>query len=114
MPLLTISARDLDEPRLRIYELYEGPEGPNNLARWYGAYSEQLWQVAASSLKQALYLATHDTWSDGTSPGIVAYQESSALQWFYFDDTFSWRRRYRDGRTFPPRFPLEDDLDDPN
>lgn len=112
MPLLSITERDLREPPLHVYELFEGPEGPNNLSRWYGAYSSQLWQVAASSLKQALYSATHDLWSDGKSAGLIAYQESDDKQWFYFDGSFSWRRRYRAGRVFPPKHPLEESDDD--
>lgn len=65
---------------LKVYALYDGPDGPSAQSKWYGRYSKNLYHVAAYSIKQAVFVVAHDEWSTG-GVGILEYSDATQ-QWF--------------------------------
>lgn len=78
---------------LKVYTLYDSPNGPSCQSVWYSKYSKKIWHVAAVSIKQAIYLAAHNSWSKG-DVGIIEYTSSgSDKMWQHADNTESWGER---------------------
>ena len=91
----------------KIYELYQGPSGPSNMSQWYDRFSKQIWQVAAVSVKQAIYLCAKEVWYDGreNQTGIIAYKVSnndhnSGKSWTMWDGVADRSSGFKHGQSF--------------
>lgn len=65
---------------LKVYILNNGPSGPSCQTKYYGRYGKDIWQVVATSVKQAIYLAAHDMWWARGRPGIVSHTYNAAKE----------------------------------
>lgn len=87
---------------MKIYELYCGPKGPSCESKYYDKTSRQVWQVAAVSVKQAIFLAANGCWYGGRSNGIIAHKSGVGNEkWQIWDsDQLEHDSPYIHGRTF--------------
>ena len=61
----------------RVYDLYQGPQGPTADSKWYDLTNKVIYTVAAYSGRQAVYLAANGVWYDGANRvGLLAYKHS--------------------------------------
>ncbi len=84
----------------KVYDLFWTIHGPTCRSQEYSLLNKRITKVAAVSLKQAMYLAAHDVWYNGTT-GIVADREDEV--WRYYDGTTGNTPRFKHGRVVPKK-----------
>ncbi len=67
---------------VKVYELYWTARGPTCYSEHYGRYSKRVTLVAAVSVKQAYFKATHREWCPRLGePGILADYGDGGENW---------------------------------
>lgn len=87
----------------KIYHLYDGPKGVTCRSENYSRYSKRVWVVAATSIKQAYYLAGNNKWykQDNNFVGILAYSpHGSDAKWDRWDGSSEWSVSYEHSKPF--------------
>ena len=90
--------------KLKIYLLYDGPNGPTCWSKYYGNYGKNVWHVAALTVKQAYYLCAHNKWSEGFNhAGVVEYSpdlEDNKEKWIQINGDWLDYSIYKHGRKY--------------
>lgn len=66
----------------KMYELFEGWNGPTVKSEVYGGSNKTIYRVAAYSVKQAVFLAAHRKWFDGWV-GLYELYDGNTWDFFY-------------------------------
>jgi len=83
-----------------VYELFDAPGGKYSpQSSNYDRNSRRVIMVAAVSLKQALFMAHSNKWSDGVQAGIIAIKGSEG-QWRLYTGGTEWAVPWKHNKTF--------------
>ncbi len=85
---------------IKVYELFWNGARPTCESKYYPVASKRVTQVAAVSLKQAMYLASHDKWYEGIGFGILSDRTNgSDSPTKFWDGKIDWDTRYKHGKS---------------
>ena len=98
---------------LKVYRLYDGPDGPSVQSKWYARISKTIYHVAAYSARQAILLAARMEWSAGGKAGLLEYSDHTQ-QWFRADGSASWGEAYGHGQRYRGEAPRPADTPAPS